>query len=100
MSETSNFAGTSKRVLFFGRAKCAATEELLSKFFRYGFDVTFVKSHKRGEKLPEDIYLWEGEYIVCFRSLFIIPKRLYQLTFLILLFHQSKGVAYFLNSQT
>jgi len=76
MSEMMNFAGTGNRVLFFGRAKCAATEELLSKFFRYGFDVTFVKSHKRGEKLPEDIYLWEGEYIVCFRSLFILPKRL------------------------
>ena len=76
MSEMRNFAGTGKRVLFFGRAKCAATEELLSKLVRYGFDVTFVKSHKRGEKLPEDIYCWEGQYIVCFRSLFILPKRL------------------------
>ena len=38
----------------------------LSKFLRYGFDVTFVESHKRGEKLPEHIYCWEGEYIVCF----------------------------------
>ena len=76
MSEIRNFAGTGKRVLFFGRAKCPATEELLIKFVRYGFDVTFVKSYKRGEKLPEDIYWWEGEYIVCFRSLFVLPKRL------------------------
>ena len=76
MSEMRKFAGNCKRVLFFGRAKCDLTEELLSKFLRYGFDVTFVESHKRGEKLPEHIYCWEGEYIVCFRSLFILPKRL------------------------
>ena len=72
----SNFSGTGKRVLFFGRAKCSAAEELVSKFIQYGFDVTFVKSRQRGEKLPEDIYGWEGEYIVCFRSLFILPKLL------------------------
>lgn len=76
MSEIRNFSGTGKKVLFFGRAKCAATEDLLSKFVRYGFDVTLIKSRKRGEKLPEDIYWWEGEYIVCFRSLFVLPKRL------------------------
>jgi hypothetical protein len=65
-----NFSGSGKKVLFFGRAKCNATEELLSKFIRYGFDVTFVKSRQRVEKLPEDINWWVGEYIVCFRSLF------------------------------
>ena len=58
MSEIRNFSGTGKKVLFFGRAKCAATEDLLSKFVRYGFDVTLIKSRKRGEKLPEDIYWW------------------------------------------
>ena len=76
MSEMRNFSGSGKKVLFFGRAKCNATEELLSKFIRYGFDVTFVKSRQRVEKLPEDINWWEGEYIVCFRSLFVLPKLL------------------------
>jgi methionyl-tRNA formyltransferase len=76
MSEMQNFSGSGKKVLFFGRAECTATEELLSKLVRYEFDVTFVKSHKRGENLPEDIHWWEGEYILCFRSLFILPKRL------------------------
>lgn len=71
-----NFSGRGKRVLFFGRATCTATEELLSKLVRYGFDVTFVKSQKRGETLPEDIYLWKGEYVLCFRSFFVLPKRL------------------------
>lgn len=76
MSEMRNFSGSGKRVLFFGRAKCTATEHLLSKLVRFGFDVTFVKSSKRSENLPEDIYWWEGEYILCFRSLFVLPKRL------------------------
>lgn len=71
-----NFTGTGKRVLFFGREKCNATEELLRKIIRYGFDVTFVKSSQRGEKLQEDILWWEGEYIICFRSLFVLPKAL------------------------
>jgi len=71
-----NFSGGGKRVLFFGRAKCSATEDLLKKLVRYDFDVTVIKSRNRGEKLPEDIYWWEGEYIVCFRSLFVLPKRL------------------------
>ena len=71
-----SFIGTGQKVLFFGRAKCTATEELLAKFVRYGFDVTFLKSRQRGEKLPENIHSWEGEYIICFRSLFILPKSL------------------------
>jgi len=76
MSEMRNFSGGGKRVLFFGRAKCSATEDLLKKLVRYGFDVTFIKSRNRGEKLPEDIHWWEGEYIVCFRSLYVLPKCL------------------------
>ena len=76
MSEMRNFTGKGKRVLFFGRDKCTATEELLSKLMRYDFDVTFVKSRQRGEKLPEDIFWWEGEYIICFRSLYVLPEVL------------------------
>ena len=76
MSEMQNFSGIGQRILFFGRAKCTATEDLLNKLVRYGFDVTFIKSWKRGQTLQEDIYWWEGEYIVCFRSLFVLPKRL------------------------
>lgn len=76
MSEIKNFASSGKRVLFFGRAKCSATNELLNKFICHEFDTTFVSSRQRGEKLPEDINLWEGEYIICFRSLFVLPKQL------------------------
>jgi methionyl-tRNA formyltransferase len=76
MSEMQSFTGKGKRILFFGRAKCEATEKLLSKLIRYGFDVTFVKSRQRGEKLPEDILWWEGDYLICFRSLYVLPKAL------------------------
>ena len=57
MSAMRNFSGTGNRVLFFGRVKCSATEELLSKIVQHVFDVTFVKSRQRGEKLPEDILM-------------------------------------------
>ena len=46
-----SFTGKSKRILFFGRVKCNATEELLRKLVRYEFE--FVKSWQRGEQLPQ-----------------------------------------------
>jgi methionyl-tRNA formyltransferase len=64
------------RILFFGRNQCAGSERLLSQIRRHGFDVTFVKSHGRGEKLPKDIQEWAGDYIICFRTLFILPDSL------------------------
>jgi hypothetical protein len=76
MSEMQNFSGSDKRILFLGREKCTATEDVLNNLVRYGFDVTFIKSRKRGEKPPEDICWSEGEYILFFRSLFVPPKRL------------------------
>ena len=65
-----------KSILFFGRAKCDASEEIFKKLMSYDFDITYVISKTRGEKIPEDIFCWEGDYILCFRSLFILPKLL------------------------
>ena len=78
MSEIRNIAGKGQRILFFGRAVCEASEALLNKLVRYGFDVTYVKSRGRGrgKKLTEDLLWWEGDYIICFRSLDILPKEL------------------------
>ena len=64
------------RILFFGRSKCEASEKIFSQMHRNGFDVTYVKSKHRGERLPEDIQRWDGDYIFCFRSLFILPDSL------------------------
>ena len=68
--------GGGPSVLFFGRSKCEASEEVLSHLLRCGFNVTYVKSKHRGEQLPEDIGWWDGDYILCFRSLFFLPKGL------------------------
>ena len=71
-----NSRRSGKSVLFFGRSKCRASEYLLEELKKFGFDVTLVKSETRGEKISEDILSWEGDYILCFRSLYILPKRL------------------------
>jgi len=76
MSEMRNNKGSGMRILFFGRAKCDASETLLKKLKAYGYDVTYVRSERRGEKLPKSVLSWEGEYILCFRSLFILRKAL------------------------
>jgi methionyl-tRNA formyltransferase len=76
MSEIQNFSGSGERILFFGRAKCDASETLLRKLIRYKFNVTYIESKSRREKIPKDILRWEGEYILCFRSLFVLPKIL------------------------
>jgi methionyl-tRNA formyltransferase len=64
------------RVLFFGRKACDATTRALSHLGTLGCNVTFFESSFRGEKLPKESLDWNGEFIFCFRSLFLIPKEL------------------------
>ena len=64
------------KVLFFGRSKCEATDRAIDYLNRLDFEVTTVKSNGRGESLPADIAGWSGEYIFCFRSLFVLPKHI------------------------
>ena len=63
-------------VLFFGRAHCDLSSKALAHLKRLGFNVTSIFSKGRGESLPEDIGWWSGDYIFCFRSMFILPKYL------------------------
>ena len=76
MSIVQKYTANGKRLLFFGREKCNASEKLLKKLIDCEFDLTYVESSGRGEKIPEAIFNWEGEYILCFRSFFILPKIL------------------------
>ncbi len=64
------------RVLFFGRSGCEATEKAMTHLETLGCEITFICSKVRGESLPEDISDWDGDYIFCFRSLFVLPKHL------------------------
>jgi methionyl-tRNA formyltransferase len=66
--------GASIKVLFFGRAQCASSQKALSHLQSLGCDVTYVESAGRGEEMPAEALSWNGEYILCFRSLFILKK--------------------------
>lgn len=63
-------------VLFFGRADCEQSKKALDHLKQCQFNVTSVISNGRGESLPEFVNAWSGDYIFCFRSLFILPKTL------------------------
>ena len=69
------------RVLFFGRADCSGTKAIHRKLKSLGFKVTYIESKSRGEKLSPETLSWTGEYILSFRSLFILPKSLIQRAF-------------------
>jgi methionyl-tRNA formyltransferase len=64
------------RVLFFGRSDCEFTERAFHHLQKLGCETTFIKSSKRGAVLPGVVDDWEGEFIFCFRSMFVLPKKL------------------------
>lgn len=63
-------------VLFFGRANCEDSFKALNHLIRLGFRVISIFSKGHGESFPEKISSWSGDYIFCFRSMFILPKSL------------------------
>jgi len=63
-------------VLFFGKNGCKYSDAALALLHFLKFDVQSVVSRNRSESLPEDIGWWQGDYIFCFRSYFVIPKSL------------------------
>jgi methionyl-tRNA formyltransferase len=63
-------------VLFFGKHNCQYSQQTYEHLKHLGFNVTAILSKNRQEKLPEDIGWWEGDYIICFRSYFVLPKSL------------------------
>jgi methionyl-tRNA formyltransferase len=63
-------------VLFFGKDNCQYSQQAYEHLEHLGFDVSAVFSKSRKERLPEDIGWWRGDYIICFRSYFVLPKWL------------------------
>lgn len=63
-------------VLFFGRANCPSTNSARAHLERLGFDLTYVESTGRGQKMPDIAENWTGDYIFAFRSLLIVPARI------------------------
>ena len=63
-------------ILFFGKYNCQYSLMILDHLNHLGFEVQIVLSKNRNDKFPEDINWWQGDYIFCFRSYFIIPNSL------------------------
>ncbi len=63
-----------KNVLFFGQKDCEYSNKAYEFLVRLDCDITAVWSKNRGEKRPDDIGCWRGDYIFCFRSYYILPK--------------------------
>ena len=74
IGEASSIQGI--KVLFLGRVNCKYSRVLFSELSQFGFEVTYFESKRRAEKLPSELLSWNGDYILCFRSLFILPKAL------------------------
>ena len=64
---------TRQSVLFFFRKRCHLSQKAYQYLEHLGFDVTGVQSTDFKESLPEDINWWQGDYILCFRSFFVLP---------------------------
>lgn len=64
------------KVMFFGQKSCGYSQKAYAYLQHLGFEVTPVWSTNRQEKLPEDVMAWEGDYIFCFRSYYILKKPL------------------------
>ena len=62
--------------LFFARKNCQASNKALNHLNRLGFKVTSIFTKNREQFNLEEVEEWSGDYIFCFRSTFILPKRL------------------------
>lgn len=63
-------------VLFFGRSDCPYSKAFRDSLENLGFAVQDVWSHRRGVHLPDEVHDWNGDYIFCFRSYYILPDWL------------------------
>ena len=63
-------------VLFLGQRSDPSSEQAIACLTRHGFEVEIIWSQPRGVALPEEASRWRGDYILCFRSYFILPRRL------------------------
>ena len=62
-------------ILFFGRKGDFYSNKCLQHLLDLNFEVIVVWSSTRIEKLPRDIMSKNFDYILCFRSFFILPKH-------------------------
>lgn len=63
-------------ILFFARFGCVYCERIIQYMRSIDFDVEVVWSHRRGERLPQSVSKWRGQYVFSFRSLFILSEKI------------------------
>lgn len=64
------------KILLFVREECEQSQKVCNYFNNENFEVNIYFSKKMGEKLPEEVFNLNPDFLISFRSLFIIPKRL------------------------
>lgn len=67
-------------MLFFGRKNDAITQRCINHLVGLGFKVDSILSKARGDRLPEDLEGAKYDYIICYRSYFILPNSLIETT--------------------
>ena len=64
------------KILLFVRENCKQSQKVCDYFNSEYFEVFTFVSKKMGEKLPEEVFILNPDFLISFRSLFIIPQRL------------------------
>lgn len=68
-----------KVILFFCRKNCKYSEKGINLMLSLGFKLSIIYNESKSDKLPDDIELLQCDYIICFRSWFILPKHIIEL---------------------
>lgn len=63
-------------ILFFCRKDCIHSNASIQLMLDLGFEVKIVYSKTMKEDLPKDVFWIDCDYIISFRSWYILPKRL------------------------
>ena len=64
------------KILLFVRDDCEQSQKVCNFFNNENFRVFTYVSKTMGEKLPEEVFNLNPDFLISFRSLFIIPQRL------------------------
>jgi methionyl-tRNA formyltransferase len=64
------------KILLFIRENCEYSDKVKKYFNKDNFQLNTFVSKKMGEQIPKEVLKIEPDYIISFRSLFILPKNL------------------------
>ena len=64
------------KILFFGYDGCEQSKDAYNYLKQFDCELTAVWSSSRKDKIPEEIFSWQGDYIFSFLNYLILPKKL------------------------